>query len=207
MPTIVATSDLHRFLPEIEPCDLLLIAGDLCGPSDLPRQQAWLEGPFAQWLSQVPAVEVVGIAGNHDWIFERAANRVPRLHWHYLQDCGIELFGLKIYGSPWQPRFCDWAFNADEPELDRWFRSIPDDTDILLTHGPAFCVGDRCVYGHLAGSPLLLEHIQRVRPKLHVFGQIHKGYGSYRIGETVSANVSHVDLDDRPVNPPMMWEF
>jgi Icc-related predicted phosphoesterase len=204
---IAATADLHGFLPEVPPCDLLLIAGDLCGPSAIERQFVWLKSTFAKWLLEVPAVEVVGIAGNHDWIFEKAPDRVPDLRWHYLQDSGIELFGLKIYGTPWQPRFCDWAFNLDEPELDRWFAKIPDDTDILLTHGPALGLGGLCIDDHEAGSPSLLKHLERVQPRLHLCGHIHEGYGEYRVGKTISANVSYVDVNYRPVNRVMTWEI
>lgn len=204
---ITATADLHGHLPEIPDCDLLLIAGDLCGPSDIAKQAAWLESRFAAWLNEIPAKEVVAIAGNHDWIFEQAPGLVPKLRWHYLQDSEVELCGLRIYGTPWQPRFFDWAFNLDEPELDERFTRIPTGTDVLLTHGPARGSGDMTIDLNSAGSPSLLKHVQRVRPRLHVFGHIHEGYGEYDIGGTLSANVSHVDVSYRPANRPMSWEI
>src|SRR5262249_28634493 len=106
---IVAMSDLHGYLPEHVPaCDLLLLAGDL-GPvtdhSPLTHAQ-WLGREFRAWLERLPARKIVGIAGNHDLVFERAPHLVPRdLPWTYLQDSGLEWEGLKIWGTPWQPWF------------------------------------------------------------------------------------------------------
>ncbi|XP_059154721.1 metallophosphoesterase domain-containing protein 1-like isoform X2 [Physella acuta] len=55
----------------------------------------------------------------------------------YLMDSSIDVCGIKIYGSPWQPEFHGWAFNLPRGAqcLEKW-NMIPDDTDILMTHGP-----------------------------------------------------------------------
>src|SRR5262245_5605331 len=117
---VVAVSDLHGLLPDVPPCDLLLLAGGLCPLGDRsPSSQAgWLDGEFRTWLGQLPARKVIGVAGNHDFLFEKAPQLVPRgLPWTYLQDSGTEWEGLAIYGTPWQPWFFDWAFNLHEAEL------------------------------------------------------------------------------------------
>src|SRR3954452_2707665 len=103
--TIVAVSDLHGTLPAIPPCDLLLIAGDICPVTNhgVAFQAQWLHREFCDWLKKVPARKTVFIAGNHDFVFEQAKELLPR-NWPatYLQDSGIRWEGLNIWGTPWQ---------------------------------------------------------------------------------------------------------
>ncbi|HVS34935.1 MAG TPA: metallophosphoesterase [Gemmataceae bacterium] len=210
MVTVTAMSDLHGNLPLVSPCDLLLIAGDLTPGLGIEAQADWLDGKFRNWLERVPAREVVAVAGNHDWIFERAPQLVPRLRWHYLQDGGVELFGLKIYGTPWQPRFFDWAFNLDEPELAIKFNQIPEGTDIVVCHGPPLGFGDlapRLGGGEHVGSPSLLNRVLAVRPQLCVFGHIHEGRGVYQHDGVTFANVSVVDHRYDNVYTPMVFQI
>jgi len=54
----------------------------------------------------------------------------------YLEDSGTVINGIRIWGSPWQPWFCDWAFNVERGELMKYWKLIPTDTDVLMTHGP-----------------------------------------------------------------------
>ena len=95
----------------------------------------------------------------------------------YLQDSKTEVFGLKIYGTPWQPKFCGWAFNLDRGHalMEKWDQ-IPDDTDILITHTPPVGYGDLCSTGIRAGCVELLTSVQqRIKPKYHIYGHIHEG--------------------------------
>ena len=209
---VVAVSDLHGALPAIPPCDLLLIAGDVCPVRDhrIARQADWLDTEFRRWLEQAPARHIVGVAGNHDFIFEREPTRVPRdLPWVYLQDSGTTCDRLRLWGSPWQPRFFDWAFNLDEPELAAKWALVPEGTDVLVLHGPPFGYGDAVSRGDGAvehtGSPSLRERIRQIQPRLVVFGHIHEGRGEWRLGPTVLANVSVMDARYEPVHPP--WEL
>ncbi|HMP17331.1 MAG TPA: hypothetical protein PKD72_09930 [Gemmatales bacterium] len=134
--TILASSDLHGYLPALPACDLLLLGGDLC-PDDTPDNQAhWLNTTFRNWLEQLPAAHIVALAGNHDFVFEHRPDLILELPWHYLQDTRVELHGLHIWGTPWQPVFFNWAFNLEELELKQKWAVIPEDTDILLLHGP-----------------------------------------------------------------------
>lgn len=195
---VVATSDLHGYLPEIPPCDLLLIGGDICPDGDEEHQAQWLDGPFRRWLEHVSVKEIVGVAGNHDWVFQNRPDLVPTLPWHYLLDSGISLFGLTIWGSPWQPVFYDWAFNLTEQELAQKWALIPEGTDILLLHGPPYRHGDRNELGENTGSLSLMKRIELIQPALVVCGHIHEARGAYFIGSSRVLNVSQRDLAYRP---------
>ncbi len=211
---IAALSDLHGYLPGVPACDLLLLAGDLCPleSHDFAFQARWLDEEFRDWLQRAPARKIIGVAGNHDFIFERAPFLVPRsLPWIYLQDSGAQFEGLRIWGTPWQPMFFDWAFNGDPATLRRQWSLIPDDTDILVAHGPPLGYGD-AIPGpggqvRHAGCPLLLERIEAIRPRLAVFGHIHEGRGDWQLGPTRLANVTHVDERYAPVYPAFVWEM
>jgi Icc-related predicted phosphoesterase len=217
---IVALSDQHGLLPDVEPCDLLLIAGDICPVSDhsTQGQVQFLAGPFKDWLERVPAEHIVGVAGNHDWVFQLEPGLVPRsLRWEYLEDRAVTVGGLRVYGTPWQPVFFDWAFNLPEDELARKWALIPADTDVLVCHGPPQGYGDMVARrswarGGSQGSPSLTEAVRRVKPRLMVFGHIHEGRGSWEIDhgggrKSILANVTVVDENYRNVYRPMAFEL
>lgn len=215
MATVIATSDLHGLLPEIPPCDLLLIGGDVT-PLRVHEpigQAAWLQGPFSEWVDQPHIKNVVLVAGNHDWVFERAPGLVvlPK-RVTYLFDSGTVIDGLKVWGSPWQPPFCDWAFNAGEARRAAAWRLVPDDTDVLVLHGPPYGFGDRVSHPRpgedpCVGCKLLLERIQEVSPRLTVFGHIHSGYGRWETPFGILANVSYVDERYQAHNAPMRFDL
>jgi Icc-related predicted phosphoesterase len=208
---VVAVSDLHGHLPTIPPCDLLLLAGDLTPVRDHNRlfQAEWLDTTFRAWLEGVPARKVIGVAGNHDFVFQDLPEKVPRdLPWTYLQDAGTTWEGLRIWGTPWQPWFYDWAFNLSEDDLAAKWALIPEGTNILVLHGPPRGYGDgvpeRDGRVRHCGSPSLLARIEAVAPRLVVYGHIHEGRGEWLIGRTVLANVTLVDDGYDAVYPP--WQ-
>lgn len=202
---IAASSDLHGYLPTVSECDLLLLGGDLCPDGNEREQARWLDTTFRRWLREVPAKEVVGVAGNHDWVFQTRPELVPMLRWHYLLDSGVTLFNLRIWGSPWQPTFFDWAFNLEEPDLQKKWALIPDDSDILVLHGPPHGHGDRTVRGNHTGSPSLTRRLEQVQPRLAICGHIHEARGEYHVGGTLVVNVSQVDLRYQPVEEVWVW--
>jgi Icc-related predicted phosphoesterase len=211
---IVAMSDLHGTLPDVPACDLLLLAGDLTPVADhrIASQAAWLDGEFRRWLGRQKARKVIGVAGNHDFIFQNAPHLVPRdLPWTYLQDDGTPWEGLRIYGSPWQLWFFDWAFNLSEEELRRKWALIPPGVDVLLLHGPPYGYGDGVPEGggkvRRCGSTSLLERIEELKPRLAVFGHIHEGRGEWQLGPTRLANVTILDATYKHVYPPWEWDL
>jgi Icc-related predicted phosphoesterase len=206
---ILATSDLHGHLPEIPTCDLLLIAGDICPVwnHEIDFQAKWLATRFRTWLQSVPARKVVGIAGNHDWVFQIEPESVPELPWTYLQDSGCEFEGLRIYGTPWQPPFCDWAFNANETEMKRVFQRIPYGLDVLLSHGPPYGFLDANAIGLQCGSIALRNAIVEKKTKSVVCGHVHEGFGCRQFGPTTIWNVSLLDSAYRAVRLPVEVSF
>jgi Icc-related predicted phosphoesterase len=206
---IAAISDLHGFLPVVPPCDLLLIGGDICPVANhsLPAQQEFLDRQFRRWLEDAPAKQIVGIAGNHDFIFDTPSRIPTALRWTYLQDNAAEIDGLKIWGSPWSVLFGSWPFMEREPALARRWASIPVETDILLVHGPPMGYGDKNFTNRRCGSTALLEAIGRVNPRLCVFGHIHEDHGRWALRDMLLANVSHVNEVYDPIHKAEVFEI
>jgi Icc-related predicted phosphoesterase len=172
-------------------------------------KQAFLVGAFKEWLESVPTAAVVLVAGNHDQSIQ-AWGLPGGLRCHYLEDSGADLFGLKLWGTPWQPWFNDWAFNAprrySEAFLASKFELIPADADIVICHGPPRGFGDHDGSEDEqsnVGSTALTQALERVQPRLAVCGHIHSGYGRYRLGAPEVVNASRVDNAYRPVHDPI----
>jgi Icc-related predicted phosphoesterase len=164
---------------------------------------------FHRWMISQPHQHKVFIAGNHDWCFEREPSAARKVleGITYLQDEAATIMGLQFYGSPWQPRFYDWAFNLDRGvPLKKVWAKIPDTTDVLVTHGPPYGILDATNRGEKVGCEDLLERVQKVRPKLHLFGHIHEGYGVQEGGGTTFANGAICDLRYVPRNLPLVFE-
>lgn len=194
---IVAVADLHGDLPELPPADLVLLAGDICPTwsraEDVRKQAAWLESDFRPWLESLQAARVIGIAGNHDVVFARAPECVPSLPWTYLQDSGCRFRGYGIWGTPWARVFDTWPFMLPEHELNKKWRLIPEDTDILLVHGPAFGLGDTTGSPpQSAGSVTLRARLNSLAPMLTVCGHIHEGRGLYLLSTRPSMRTALV---------------
>jgi Icc-related predicted phosphoesterase len=118
---------------------------------------------------------------------------------------------IRIYGSPWQPEFYSWAFNLPKNgiELAGKWEAIPDNTDILITHGPAFETLDT-VTGRPwdgLGCELLAKRIERFRPKIHVCGHIHSGYGYEFKDGTHFFNASVLDEAYEYTQKPMTFDW
>lgn len=208
MLRIVCLSDTHNCQEEIRvpDGDLLIHAGD-----------ATVRGTtreivlFNVWFASLPHKYKIFVAGNHDWLFE-TDNRFARALLDdsiiYLQDSAVEIEGLKFYGSPWQPRFFDWAFNLNRgAELAEKWKLIPDDTDILITHGPPFGILDETPRGDPAGCEELKRRVEQIHPKMHIFGHIHFGYGEAEKFGVRFVNASSCDENYLPTNQPIIIDL
>jgi len=215
---LIITSDCHGKLhrASIPAGDVLILGGDLLAnrsgnrDTDADLQLDELKDLDA-YCGSLKFKHVVMIAGNHDWVFERqkGAHQVLKNN-VYLEDSGIEIDGLKFWGSPHQPWFYDWAFNhpRNGTALAHYWSLIPDDTDVLITHGPPFGILDLPFgNGEPAGCELLMKRVKEVKPRVHIFGHIHGSYGQQRIGATLFVNACLCDELYQPVNPPHVIEL
>jgi predicted phosphohydrolase len=144
-------------------------------------------------VGNLPHRHKIVICGNHDFCFqEQAAEARARITQAvYLEDTGCEIAGLTFYGSPWQPWFGGWAFNLPRGEaLAQVWAKIPERLDVLITHGPPEGILDRTHRGQAAGCCDLLSRVQKVKPRLHVFGHIHEAAGRIDTEDTIFVNAS-----------------
>lgn len=190
---IVAISDLHGHLIDTIPKgDVLTISGDICPVTNHNAifQEDWLINKFIPWCETVGkkyVKDIIFIPGNHDKYLEKIMNsnneedfrkKLPK-NIHYLRDSEVIINNVKFYGTPFTPTFCNWYFMKLDHRLDtEVYNKIPENTDILLCHGPAKgyndCVEEFNETDHL-GSSALLKHIKRIKPKWVFTGHIHSG--------------------------------
>lgn len=229
---IVFTSDTHGRLTKehLPPGDILCLAGDIL-PNfsrnvsvDAAAQEHALRN-LDTMLGETPFKHVIFVAGNHDWIFEVNKSLAKSVFKKciYLEDSGITLEGIKFYGSPWQPWFYDWAFNFPKNDGGKKAKEIwgkiPEDVDVLITHGPpkgildqikpALGAWDSCgtrSVEHI-GCPHLAEKVELVKPKIHAFGHIHGSYGKKKVGETLYLNCALCDETYSATNKPHVVEL
>lgn len=209
---IVTIADSHNNKPRLPGGDLLIHAGDLTmmGTRREVKQSI-------QWLGDLAKNKyehgVVLVPGNHDFLFEDWREGLPKSkrgqeierdfaqakEWcdqygvRLLMNESVEIEGIKIFGSPEQPWFHDWAFNVQRGEIGLHWAKIPSDVQLLITHGPPFGIGDLCPGGHV-GCAALLERIKDLQDlKVHIFGHIHEGAGNSWFNNKLFVNASVLD--------------
>lgn len=219
---ITLISDTHtkhnEITKDLPGGDLIIHAGDISSMGYLHEIKN-----FCKWFEMLPYDHCVFIAGNHDFGFQDSVEDCKKILEEYsgidyLQD-DLYLLGkendfysnkIKIYGSPWQPEFCNWAFNLPrngEQLYQRW-NNISEDTDILITHGPAIGHLDQ-VFGrtdHL-GCQLLANRIEELRTKIHICGHIHSGYGYKFYEGTHYFNASVLNEQYKYTNKPFTFNW
>lgn len=224
---IITVSDTHTFTEDLEVPygDILIHSGDATFHGYSHEVKA-----FGKWFRSQPHMYKIFVAGNHDTSFEDSPIKARQWFFDtkskvpeelcvsedkstiYLQEQSVtlEVDGEKIsiYGAPHQPWFYDWAFNVrGDANLKAIWDKIPKGIDVLVTHGPPYKLRDTNVQGEHCGCRELRKAIQRVRPKLHVCGHIHEGYGVSRWGDTLIANSSICTARYQPTNEPLVFEY
>lgn len=220
MYRITAISDTHNKHNQITSAlpggDILLHSGDISSMGDNQEIQN-----FCKWFDEINNYDLkVFIAGNHDYGFEERFDEVSQIvnsykTITYLQDDWVgfqkdDLREIRIWGSPWQPEFYSWAFNLPRngKELETKWNEIPTDTDILLTHGPAWGYVDKVIgsYENL-GCEKLIQRITELGLDIHICGHIHTGYGYVTDGKTHFINASVLDERYLCTQPPMTFDY
>ena len=209
---ILAMSDMHGQLPTIEPCDILLLAGDYCpfGRQEPYKNFYWLKYEFKPWLESIPANRVIGIAGNHDIPFEKIPHKVKELDlkWDYLEEssttikCGDHT--INVYGTPYSVEtYSKWAFTKSDASLAGVWNNIPEDTNLLLVHGPAkYCLDMVLSREHVGSQTLDWRVKQLPRLSIMIHGHIHEAHGRDTLFNTTVFNVSMMDAYYKMVNEP-----
>jgi Icc-related predicted phosphoesterase len=176
---IVCISDTHGLHRKVivPDGDLLIYAGDFMR-TGLSLQEIV---DFNAWLGELPHPYKIVVAGNHDLLFEMDPEkaRAQLTNAVYLENSGIMLGGISFWGSPITPVFPNWAFHVERGAASRkYWDCVPLGTDVLITHGPPYGTLDkREILGSRFGCKDLIQAVLRVKPKLHVFGHVHGGYG------------------------------
>lgn len=209
----ISDTHLNHSQLKIPECDLLIHSGDF---SYVGKMIDVIE--VNQWLGTLKEKgiikEAVLICGNHDFIGQQNPSwtKVTFTNCHYLDEESIELFGFKIFGSPWVPKFGRWAFMADRGEaMARHWAKIPEDTEILVTHGPPHSILDidtEMIYSlplgpeHL-GCEELKQKVDTLKNlKLHVFGHIHSSSDEKNYNGIRFVNASVLNESYKVVYPP-----
>ena len=222
---ITFISDTHTYMYDSNYKELILPEGDiLCFSGDI-MSSGHNEGElihFLKWFSKQPFRYKIFIAGNHDRFLEKysliADENISRFQDDgvvYLKNSSFVVDGIKFYGCPYQPYFCDWAFNVpDSDKLISIYQEIPEDTDVLLTHCPPYGILDqshRPNYSnptgeeHLGSMELKIvlaeKQISGCLPRVVAFGHIHGDGGKQiQIGDTLYINASLCDENYDPTN-------
>ena len=186
--------------------DVLVHAGDCTNVGKTHEIKEFLD-----WFSDTPFTHKIFIAGNHDFWFEKnhdIAQEYKDKGVKYLFDSMVEIDGVKIYGSPWQPEFYNWAFNLPRGEklAEKWGK-IPEGLDILVTHSPAFGMVDATIQGISVGCHDLFQRVVKVKPKIHACGHIHWSYGQKTFDGIEFINASILNEGYFYENKPIAIEF
>jgi Icc-related predicted phosphoesterase len=225
---ITLISDTHakhnQITKDLPGGDILIHAGDFMTTGYSPYAAA----EFFNWFDTINTYDTkIFIAGNHDRIMETdpawaemVLDRYPSIDYLQDEECVLYFDGpngdmpeenVRIYGTPWQPEFYDWAFNLprNSEEMKTRWDAIPSNTDILVTHGPAFGYLDIPGGGQniRVGCEMLRYRVDEIHPKIHVFGHIHGSYGHYFNGHTHFFNASVLNERYAYANLPFNIEW
>ena len=211
---IIAISDTHEKHKEITipEGDMLIHAGDFTFTG---KFQAVAD--FAQWMKSQPHKYKICIAGNHELTLDpRAPNRniiinlLKEAGIIYLEDSSIELEDVKFYGSPHTPFFYDWAFNLPRGGIiSKKWEKIPEDVNVLITHGPPYGILDDTSDAGSQGCEELAKRVKKLTNlKVHVFGHLHRDGGKIQEHNGVKFINAAICTDNyKPINHPIIIEI
>ena len=185
------THSRHKHL-KIPDGDVLIHAGDFTGIGD---EKDFIQ--FNSWLGTLPHKYKLITAGNHDKLAETNRNLAKSLisNGTLLLDESFEIDGVNFYFSPYTPLFRNWSFMLPRSSMKYVWEKIPENTDVLVTHGPPHGILD-VVYNRFnvnAGCEALRDRVLEIKPKIHIFGHIHEGRGEFKNKHTHYINASSLN--------------
>lgn len=193
------THGAHRRLRNLPEADIVVHSGDFCMVGE---QREALD--FLGWFCDLPYRHKIFICGNHDDCLYGANIDGLDNNVHYLCNSGIEIDGVRFYGVP--------MFNDDcaSPRQARYYAEIPDDTDVLITHSPAYGILDlddsEKEFIHY-GSDDLLKRLPEIHPLAHLFGHVHRQHGITEQNGIVFSNGAIMNDDYTNFNTPNIIEI
>lgn len=203
---IVCISDTHGQHRNINiPIgDVLIHAGDITRGGSLQETE-----DFLLWYAAQPHTYKIFVAGNHDKSFEQQKEKIiPKIPHNiiYLENSGVQIENFYFWGSPYTPKFFNWAFGKNRGvEIAVHWQKIPLYTSVLITHGPPKNILDTTHKGHNVGCADLMNVINTLTQlKLHVFGHIHEAYGIQVQGNCTFVNASILDRKYKKASEPVV---
>lgn len=207
---IVAISDTHGLTKDLKlpDGDVLVHAGDITGMGTMDQVIAaneWL-GSYRHQFKHI-----LLIPGNHDFLFEKDPSLAETLMYNaeVLNHKSKMIEDKLFFGSPYSPWYYDWAFNKHRgEEIKKCWNTIPEGTNVLITHGPPHGFLDATNNGtRHVGCEMLLQALERIKPQIHICGHIHEGYGTDNYGNIKLYNAAICDQHYRPINAPLEIEL
>jgi Icc-related predicted phosphoesterase len=173
------THGLHAQVKIPEGTDIIVHSGDASNNRD-PFANLPEFGRFVVWFEALPVEHKIYVPGNHDMALARGLITESELRSRgitVLNEAETEIKGLRFFGSPWVPRYGDWAYMVNRDKLHERWQHIPEDVDVLITHGPPFGILD-ATYGtdhkyELVGCRALRKRVEVINPKYMLFGHVH----------------------------------
>lgn len=177
------THGFHKDIKIEEGVDMLIHTGDFSNYKN-PALNYNEVIDFLEWYQKQDVKHKILIAGNHDTSIESRLVTPGDIAYRgimYLEHETTTIEGLKIFGSPYTPAFGEWAFMRKRDKMHSLWKQIPEDTDIIVNHGPCYGILDltenRDGTLEMCGDVSLLKHCERVKPKHVFFSHIHnRGY-------------------------------
>jgi Icc-related predicted phosphoesterase len=178
---LICLSDTHNQLTKVDipDGDVLIHAGDFSNSGNYADHYT-----FAKQFGAYPHKHKIVVFGNHDVYAEKQTNIIRELFKEHgitvLLDEEIIIDGFKFYGSPWVPRYGNWAWMRDRGRhIGVKFDNIPENVDVLITHGQPYGILDTTIYGNgNQGCKELLKACIDKQPKHVMGGHLHHEGGT-----------------------------
>lgn len=204
---VCAISDLHLREPDLPKADLGLLAGDLTFRGTLKEYK---KSMYYLQSQREKFKDAYCTLGNHDGgLFLDRGHREEferESGWKILIDETVEVQGIKLFGSPYTPEFCNWFWAYDRP-TNRWKELIPEGVDLIMNHGQPYRINDLVRSGENVGCYDLAHRIRQVRPQVFIGGHLHCAYGFFEEDGIRYYNVSVCDEDYMASNAPTVFEI